>query len=851
MKRKMITLSILCVLCILTSFVYADNLPYNFNNGYDTYAFNSPDSYSSENIYTEPNMPLYDEMIEDHSDASGSYAPGDGSHGDDFDDSGSIDKVRYRDGYTGVSGISSSTGNLGYGINSFGYGTGLSGLSNIYGTGLTGLSSGLFSGFSNVYGNFGSLQSPSNWNINSMFNLSPYTSLAGMNLFSSSGVTMNFSGLYNSSNAYGNTYGSLGYLPLNTMGGLYSNLGGLYSLGNIGYQGLYGYGGGMGYSLQGLYSSSYLTPSLGLGLGYGGLGLGGSGISYNSAGYGGTGYGGISGSYTSALSAVGGRVGSYYNQVYSYNSYSSYSGGYSGGSGGTNIGYSTGGAKDINNFRQNIENDYLPLVTDITYEGLYYDYYFDTGQQDECFELFCPSYNLAVSKDPFSENVEYFMSVGLNSGIKESDFERKKLNLVIVLDISGSMGATFSKYYYDRFGNQQALEQGDDEGKSKIQIATEAVVALIDHLNLDDRFGLITFESSADVYIPLQSVGQMDIQQIKNDVMEIFDRGGTALSEGMKKGTEQFAEYLGIDFSVYENRIIFITDAMPNIGDTGKTGLLGMLSDNADKKIYTTFIGVGVDFNTELVEYITKIRGANYYSVHSSSQFKERMDDQFEFMVTPLVFNLEMNLASVGYEIAKVYGSPEADEATGELMKVKTLFPSETVEEGVKGGIVLLHLKKLPEVLETEGEQMDPTELTLSVSYEDRLGNVHAGEKVIHFGDLEAEYFDNNGTRKAVLLARYANMIKNWIFDERTSLKEDSVIETSVTYDDGITIPVCVPSVLGEWERQSVALQVSEEYKQLFSEFKPYFEAEMAAIGDEDLAQEVEVLDKLINYNEN
>jgi hypothetical protein len=42
------------------------------------------------------------------------------------------------------------------------------------------------------------------------------------------------------------------------------------------------------------------------------------------------------------------------------------------------IGFSAGGAKDINNFRDNIKNDYLPLPTDITYEGLFYDYYFET-----------------------------------------------------------------------------------------------------------------------------------------------------------------------------------------------------------------------------------------------------------------------------------------------------------------------------------------------------------------------------------------------------------------------------------------------------------------------------------------
>ena len=41
-----------------------------------------------------------------------------------------------------------------------------------------------------------------------------------------------------------------------------------------------------------------------------------------------------------------------------------------------------GGAKDINNFRENINQNYTPLVTSITYEGINYDYYFDTGMDN-------------------------------------------------------------------------------------------------------------------------------------------------------------------------------------------------------------------------------------------------------------------------------------------------------------------------------------------------------------------------------------------------------------------------------------------------------------------------------------
>ena len=75
------------------------------------------------------------------------------------------------------------------------------------------------------------------------------------------------------------------------------------------------------------------------------------------------------------------------------------------------LGFSTGGAKDIANFRENIRNNYLPLPTDITYEGLFYDYYFDTGAGEPSEKLFSPSYSFAVSRDPLSGQTEYYLSV--------------------------------------------------------------------------------------------------------------------------------------------------------------------------------------------------------------------------------------------------------------------------------------------------------------------------------------------------------------------------------------------------------------------------------------------------------
>lgn len=502
------------------------------------------------------------------------------------------------------------------------------------------------------------------------------------------------------------------------------------------------------------------------------------------------------------------------------------------GSGGSrNIGFSTGGAKDINNFRENIEQGYLPIPTDITYEGLFYDYYFDTGQQKECKKLFCPSYSYAVSKDPFSEEPEHYLSVGLNSGI--SDFERKKLNLVVVLDYSGSMGSPFDQYYYDRFGNK-VEQKAEESGKTKMEIADQSVVALLNHLNEDDRFSLVVFSDDAFLVDPLTPLSDKDPERLKEQILGIKEYGGTYMEAGMKKGTTLFDRYLEANKSEYENRIIFLTDAMPNIGETGESELLRMLEDNAAKGVYTTFIGIGVDFNTELVEKITKIKGANYYSVHSAGEFKERMDDEFDFMVTPLVFDLVLDLDAPGYEIEKVYGSPEADQATGEIMKVNTLFPSKAEEGQVKGGMVLIKLKKLsPEGM-----------MKLKVSYKDRNGIEDSDEALVEVPDVEPDYYQNDGIRKAILLSRYADLLKDWTIDERKAAQSGQRVVPVVTFDSGIVIPI----ELGEWERQSLPLQVAEPYRKLFGVFGRYFEEESLAAGDDNLQQEQVVLEKLSSY---
>ena len=519
------------------------------------------------------------------------------------------------------------------------------------------------------------------------------------------------------------------------------------------------------------------------------------------------------------------------------------------------LGFSVGGAKNVDNFRENIKNRYLPISTDLTYNGLFYNYYFDTGRSgnlngDNSKDMFYPTYSVAVSKDPISGKMEYYMTVGLNSNIKESDFKRKKLNVVVVMDISGSMSSGFNEYYYD--GN---YVDGDKTGdrRSKMQIANESLNCLIDQLKPDDRLGIVLFDNSAYLAKPVNLVGETDIEKIKEHILEITPQGGTNFEAGYSEGTKLFSEEM-LNSDEYENRIIVITDAMPNLGTTSKEGLTKYVQENADNGIYTTFVGVGVDFNTEVIECLSDVRGANYYSVHNSDEFKKVMGEEFDYMVTPLVFDLELKLNTDEYEIVQVYGTDTRDKSSGTIMKVNTLFPSSSNSEGeVKGGVILLKVKPVGH----DGEIIGTTlpEGKIMVSYKDRNGKKHTNEQTVEFGSLVKEHYDNTGIRKAIVLTRYVNLMKDWILYERMNNSE-TIINSSkekllTTNETGIIdcpyIDVDdVRKVLGENERQSQAINVSEEYVETLVKFKDYMKNEIKEIGDNTMNQEIDILDLLV-----
>lgn len=492
-----------------------------------------------------------------------------------------------------------------------------------------------------------------------------------------------------------------------------------------------------------------------------------------------------------------------------------------------NMGFSVGGAKDSDNFYENLKNRYLPKLKSITYEGVFYDHYFKSPKNSKCENLFCPSYTTAIRKNLYTQKEEYFVTVGLDSNIKQSDFKRKRLNIVVVLDISGSMSSPFDKYYYDR-------KKTNEPKMSKMEIANRSLVGMIDHLADEDKLGIVLFDNQAYNAKPIRLIKKTNIKAIKKHILELKSRGGTNWSAGYKSGLALFdtLEEKLKNPNIYENRIIFLTDAMPNRGELREDGLFGMVKDASKKGIYTTFIGVGVDFNNDLVESISKTKGANYFAVHSDEDFLKRMDEEFDYMVTPLVFDLKLQLLNSNNKIEAVYGSPEANRATGEIMYVNTLFPSPTKAGKTKGGVILLKVK-------------EPKDMKLQISYKDRSGKSYQSSQTITFKNS-----DDKNIQKAILLTDFVTLMQNYLLDARQSCND------KVTRGDDIIIlkqrcmiyPPDRPNYrfIESWERKSCPLKVSPGYKKLFSIFSREFKRKISQFENDSFDKELDALNRLL-----
>lgn len=187
--------------------------------------------------------------------------------------------------------------------------------------------------------------------------------------------------------------------------------------------------------------------------------------------------------------------------------------------------------------------------------------------------------------------------------------------------------------------------------------------------------------------------------------------------------------------------------------------MLAMMQENAIKGVFTTFVGIGVDFNTSLVKEFAKVKGCNWFSVKSPKAFKKLMNENFAYIVTLAAFDVKVDIGpEAPFEVEAVYGSPgHSPNHPAVLCEVNSMFPSSKESEQLtKGGVVVVKLRLINDIK----EQILP----LVTKYFDPRGNAVRFVSEVKFKPGE-DYFEDECVRKAVLLTRYVAFAKEYMRD--------------------------------------------------------------------------------------
>ena len=175
--------------------------------------------------------------------------------------------------------------------------------------------------------------------------------------------------------------------------------------------------------------------------------------------------------------------------------------------------------------------------------------------------------------------------------------DRPPVNLSIILDRSGSMSG------------------------SKIDQAKSAAIEALKRLSSTDTFSLVVYDHVVKTIIPAQRV--VDIHRIIEKIKLIHTGGNTALFGGVSQGAAEIRKYLEGN---YVHRIILLSDGLANVGpntpeDLGRLGA-ALIKEN----ISVTTVGVGTDYNEDLMARLSQKSDGNIYFVESSYDLPKIFD---------------------------------------------------------------------------------------------------------------------------------------------------------------------------------------------------------------------------------
>ncbi len=299
----------------------------------------------------------------------------------------------------------------------------------------------------------------------------------------------------------------------------------------------------------------------------------------------------------------------------------------------TGLRVSQGGAQDINFFRGEVAFARIPHPDTLTAEGLMSEHDIVFAGTDSCRQLFCLTGEASGADLIAVPGARYLAGVGFATNLDESKWRRARLNLIAVVDKSGSM---------------------DGE---PLELVRQSLTTLANQLRPGDQMTIVLYGDRAHVHLPATAATRFGVPIILESIADITSEGSTSMEAGLTLGydiaTTTAPAFKGV------TRLMLFTDERPNTDATDAESFMGMAQSASHGGIGLTTIGVGVQFGAELATKISSVRGGNLYFIRDAADIKTLFTGQLNYMVSELAYDLKLTITPhAGLKIGGVYGIP-------------------------------------------------------------------------------------------------------------------------------------------------------------------------------------------------
>ncbi len=344
---------------------------------------------------------------------------------------------------------------------------------------------------------------------------------------------------------------------------------------------------------------------------------------------------------------------------------------------GANTNVNLGGTQDFGFIRSLLAANRVPMPDDFDSSGFFAEHHTPLPQPD-CGERVCLQAMLGVMGNLANGGNCTLLQVGLNSPIAASPDNRPPLNLVVVVDVSGSM----------------------DVG-GKLDFVRDGLAQTIAELFDDDQLAIVKYSDRAEVVYALAPM-RGNRNDMLRAVESLVPEGSTNLHDGLRMGYEQA---LAVYDSGRQNRVILLSDGQATAGVTDTDAILTMSRRFNSDGVGLTTVGLGLDFNRALMSGLAQQGDGNFYFLENAAAVEEVFTEELSYFTVPVAFDVHLRVREGSdFTMRRAFGSPLFTETEdGGRLDVPSVFLAHRVAHddvgpgnGRRGGGSALLIELMP-----------------------------------------------------------------------------------------------------------------------------------------------------------